>query len=75
MRMQIKITRSITDDTLYAVSDGNRTRPMRSGELVHWLRELNVRESEIKAVLDLAAADSLTLELDDRSPGQMARAS
>jgi hypothetical protein len=72
--MKMKITRSTGDETLYVVSDTNRTRPMRAAELVSWLRRLRVAESQIEAVLDLGPAYSITLDFEDEAPGQIARA-
>ncbi len=73
--MKVKITRSTADDTLYAVSDANRTRPMRTTELTRWLRHLRVAESQIASVLDLGPADSIIVEMEDMLPGEIARAS
>ncbi len=73
--MKVKITRSTADDTLYAVSDTNRTRPMRTAELARWLRHLRLSDSQIASVLDLGPADSVTVELEDEFPGEIARAS
>lgn len=73
--MKLKITRSTVDDTLYAVSDANRTRPMRTAELTRWLRHLGVGESEVASVLELGPAGSLTVDLADDLPGQIACAS
>ncbi len=75
--MKLKITRSVSDDSLYAVSDNYRTRPMRSAELTRWLLRLGSSDADVTTVMNLKPADSIELEVRFIAmfPGEHARAS
>ncbi len=66
--MRIKVTRSSSEEQVYAVSGGHGmgTRPgVKAGELKNWLERLGLSGSAIATVLSIPPNESVTVEVAD----------
>lgn len=61
--MKLNITRLALDDSLYSVDTGRGTRFLKAPELKHYLLDLDVGDSSIEAILDIAPSETVSLEV------------